>query len=184
MTNQPDLAITPAAPTDAEAISHFCQPIYAAIYPNTKYGLKPEHFAPEVFRTPDIIAYFAKTFTNTNHQRAYLAKHQGNIGGCISIERLARFYEIRALYVDLDHHQEGIGKRLLLKALEFYAGDLPLRVEVAETNLQTIAIYKHWGFTPAPQYGVNLRHWPEWPDGLQNGYIFMQAQAKDIHVKA
>ena len=54
----------------------------------------------------------------------------------------------------------------------------PLIVEVAETNAQTIEMYERWGFRQAPELGVRVRHWPEWPEGLTNDYIFLLLEAE------
>jgi GNAT superfamily N-acetyltransferase len=183
MLSLTDLRIVPATPADAPAVNDFVQPIYARTYPNSKYGLKPEHFSPKIFASPRILQYTESVLTSTNHQRAYLAKLHGQIVGCISLERLPSYYELRAFYVDPKLQGQGIGKRLLIKALEFYAGDLLLRIEVAETNAETIALYQHWGFQPTPHSGLHLRHWPEWPAGLQNGYIYLEATKETIHVR-
>lgn len=177
-----NITIVPATPADARAVSLFCQPVYVATYPNAKYGLMPEHFRYDIFDHPLTIEYFGKVMANHDNQRAYLAKLNSQIVGCISIERLEYFYELHAFYVSLDHQGQGVGKRLLHKALDFYRGDVPIRVEVGETNVKAIAMYKHWGFREAPEYGLHLRHWPEWPDGLQNGYIYMQATKGTLNV--
>lgn len=177
-----DVTIRPASSVDTPAVAAFCQPIYAAVYPNDKYGLKPEHFSAEIFQTPDTLAYFSSILTNSDTQRAYIAEQGGSIVGTISIERLDGFYEIHAFYVAVELQGQGIGRRLMSGALTFCADRLPVLVEVAETSASAISLYKHWGFRPAPQLGIHLRHWPEWPEGLKNGYIFLQANQGDIHV--
>lgn len=144
--------------------------------------MKPEHFSRAIFEHPLTIEYFAGILANSDRQRAYLAKEGDQIVGTISIARLKDFYEIHGFYVALDRQGQGIGKLLMKKALEFCRGDLPVRVEVAENLNQSIAMYQRWGFKPKPQYGLNMRHWPEWPEGLQNGYIYLQAEYKDLKV--
>jgi ribosomal protein S18 acetylase RimI-like enzyme len=178
----PDITIRPGSIKDAPAIAAFCQPIYAAVYPNAKYRVKPEHFSPEIFRTQDTLNYFAAKFSQAPHRRPYVAEQDGRIVGCISIERGPYRYEMLGFYVAPELQGQGLGKRLFAKALEFATDDVPIRGEVAETNTKAIAMYERWGFKHAPHHGVNLRHWQEWPDGLHNGYIFMEAHAKDIHV--
>lgn len=177
-----EVTLRPALPSDAAAVADFCQPIYAAIYPNAKYGMKAEHFSPKVFQSADTREYFAHLLTNHDSQRAYVAETPARIVGSINIERLADHYAIHSYYVDPMMQGQGIGKRLMRAALEFCTADLPIRLEVAETNLKTISLYEHWGFQIAPELGLSLRHWPEWPDNLENGYIFMQAHQGDLHV--
>lgn len=174
-----------ADPAEALAVARFCQPIYAATYPNTKYGLTTEHFSKAIFEDSDTVEYFAHTLEASKYQQAYLAKVSGQIVGCISIERQKDYCEIHAFYVGLEWQGKGIGRRLLQKALEFSAlhwGDLPVRVEVAETNTKSIAQYMHWGFKLAPTYGMNWRHWPEWPAEVKNAYMYMQATREDLKV--
>ena len=167
---------------DARSIAEFSQPIYVQIYPNEKYGMKPEHFSPAVFNTEDTLEYFRHVFTNHARQRAYVAERPGRIVGTISIEHSGTYYDAHAFYVDPSMQGHGLGKELMQKALHFCTADIPIRAEVAETNLKAIALYRHWGFRVAPELGLSLRHWPEWPEGLHNGYIFMIASRKDLHV--
>jgi ribosomal protein S18 acetylase RimI-like enzyme len=181
--SQADVIIRPATPADAPAVAAFCQPIYAATYPNDQYGMKPEHFSKEIFETPDTIQYFEGLLKSTPNQRAFIARDSNDVMvGTISIERLDDQYEIHAFYVALDRQGRGIGKRLMREALAFYDGTLPIRVEVAQSSQKTIAMYKHWGFRDMPELGIKLRHWPEWPEGLQNGYIFLEAKPGELHV--
>jgi ribosomal protein S18 acetylase RimI-like enzyme len=175
--------IAPASAADAQVVANFCQPIYAAIYPNDQYGMRPEHFCKEIFETPDTIQYFASLLESTPHQRAFIARDtNGTIVGTVSIERQTDYYKINCFYVALNRQGQGIGKRLTREALTFYDGILPIRVEVAQSSQKTIALYKHWGFKDMPELGIKLRHWPEWPEGLQNGYIFLQAKPGELHV--
>lgn len=176
----PELIIRPATAADAPAVAAFCQPIYALTYPNQRYGLTPEHFSPAIFSSPDTIDYFAGILASSDHQRAYLALEGKDIVGSIGITLENDHYEIHGFYIRTDRQRQEIGVQLLRRVLEFAARDLPIRVEVAETT-NARAIYEKWGFRHLPELGVNLRHWPEWPDGLHNGYIFLEAYRKDIH---
>lgn len=171
-----------AQPEDNIAVADFCQPIYAAVYPNDKYGMRPEHFSSDVFSSPRTQEYIAETMLNHNLQRAFIAENAGAIVGTISIERSEQYYDIHAFYVDPAFQGRGIGRNLMARALKFCTDNVPVRAEVAETNDRAIGMYRHWGFDEAPELGLSLRHWPEWPDGLHNGYIFFTASAKEIHV--
>jgi GNAT superfamily N-acetyltransferase len=177
-----DVVIRPAGSADAAAVAAFCQPIYASVYPNEKYGMKPEHFSPEIFNTADTIEYFEKILALNDHQRAYVASADGEIIGSISIERLSDCYEIHGFYVAQAWQGRGVGRQLVAEARKYYRGDLPVHVEVAETNEAAIAMYQRWGFTVAPHLGVNIRHWPEWPEGVQNTYIYLEAKPEDLRV--
>ena len=172
--------IRQSAPDDTAAVAAFCQPIYATVYPNDKYGLETEHFSVDIFKTADTLDYFAKTIANSSKQLSLISEDSAGIVGTISIERLDGYYEIHAFYVSIDHQGQGIGRQLLARALDFVTDDLPIRVEVAETNTKATATYSHLGFKDAPELGAKLRHWPEWPDGIQNRYIYMQARKADI----
>jgi GNAT superfamily N-acetyltransferase len=176
------ITLISAGVEDAYAVAQFCQPIYEAVYPNSKYAMLPEHFSKEVFTSLDTIQYFEKTLAMTDNQRAYLAMSDDQIVGTISIEQLNSHYEINAFYVALTHQRQGIGKRLMTVVLTFATNPKPVRFEVAETNTAAIEVYLHWGFKHAAHLGVTLRHWPEWPEGLHNGYIFLEALPGDINV--
>ena len=175
-----EITLRQSQPADAPIVAAFCQPIYAAVYPNEKYGLEPEHFSPEIFQTPDTLAYFAKTLTNSDNQLSVIARDGNEIVGTISIERLDSHYEIHAFYVAINRQGQGIGRQLLAQALKFVTDNLPVRVEVAETNVRSLDMYKHLGFQFAPELGEKFRHWPEWPEGIKNRYIYLQARKADI----
>ncbi len=169
-----NVEIGPASPDDALAVARFCQPIYAAVYPNDKYGLTAQQFSPEVFETENTLDYFRQILENNDQQRAYIARLGNQIVGTISVTEFADHYEPRCFYVDLGQHGQGVGRVLWEKAMEFCEKPLPVRVEVAETNAKTIAMYEQWGFKEDESLGVNMRHWPEWPENVQNGYIFLK----------
>lgn len=170
------LVIKKASPSDAREVSSFCQPVYELVYPNEKYGIKPEHFAPWIFESEDTIKYFASVLENREDQVAYKAIIKGRIVGTVAVTDFGNYYEPRCFYVGLDYQGLGIGKKLWSKALEFCTKDIPIIVEVGETNIDTIKLYESWGFRVNKSLGIRMRHWPEWPDDLKNGYIHMQKE--------
>jgi GNAT superfamily N-acetyltransferase len=177
-----DVTIRLATSADTKAILDMCQPIYAAVYPNSKYGLKPEHFSKTVFESQTRFDYFATMLSNNDRQCAYVAVSDDQIIGSISIERLPDSYEMHKFYVRQDFRGRGVGKQLFSKALEFATENLPIRGNAAETNKTAIDMYLRWGFHLVPEDGVKLRHWPEWPEGLVNGYISLEANKADLRV--
>ncbi len=173
-----EVIIDEAKPENADEVAAFCQPIYQAVYPNEKYGLTAEQFSPEIFKTEDTLSYFRDILDNNEHQRAYLARINGQLVGTISVTEFEDHYEPRCFYVETNLQGQGIGKTLWQKAMEFCQKPLPVRVEVAETNDKTIAMYESWGFVRKPDLGVKMRHWPEWPESIENGYIFLEKTPK------
>jgi GNAT superfamily N-acetyltransferase len=166
--------IESADPKDALDVSRFCQPIYQAIYPNRKYDLAASCFDPWVFETVETLDYFRKVLETNDHQVAYVAREDNQIIGTISIIRYDDHYEIRCFYVDEKLQGQGIGKQLWAKAMEFYDASLPLRVMVADTHKAGRRLYEKWGFHEREDLGVTTFHWPEWPKGQLNGYVWYE----------
>ncbi|MCC6953452.1 MAG: GNAT family N-acetyltransferase [Deltaproteobacteria bacterium] len=176
------IRIVPADPSAAESFSRFCQPIYEAVYPNAKYGMLPEHYSLDIFLTDDTLNYFRKLLTTSNSHGAWLAYSGTEIIGSVAITDEGDFVEARCFYVRQDLQGIGLGRRLWNEILNWWDGSKPLRVEVAETNERTIGIYERWGFRRVEELGVRLRHWPEWPEGVQNGFIFLAVNLKEAHL--
>jgi len=119
---------------------------------------------------------------NSDFQRAYVAQSDGQIVGSIAIQRNPDSYAMHMFYVSPDSRGQGVGKRLFAKALEFATEDLPIRGNAAETNQPAIDMYLRWGFHLVAEDGIELRHWPEWPEGVVNGYISLEANKADLRV--
>ncbi len=179
-----EVTIRLATPTDTKDILALCQPIYATVYPNSKYGLKPEHFSKEVFDSQNTFNNFEAMLGSDPRKRAYVALSESQIIGSIAIEHKLDCYEMHMFYVGQDFRGIGVGKRLFAKALEFATENVPVRGNAAETNQAAIDMYLRWGFRLVPEAGVNLHHWPEWPDGVVNGYITLEANKADLQVLA
>ena len=177
-----NVTIRLATPADTKAVIALCQPIYAEVYPNAKYGMKPEHFSKEVFASQNTFDHFASMLSSDPHKRAYAALSDDQIIGSIAIERKPDNYEMHMFYVSPDFRGQGVGGRLFAKALEFVTESLPIRGNAAETNKTAIDMYLRWGFHLVPEDGVKLRHWPEWPEGVVNGYISLEADKADLRV--
>lgn len=166
--------IQPGRPELAQEIAKFWQPIYQATYPNSKYRINAEHFSDALFTSSHTLGYLRDTFRNDSTHRAYVAWNESKIVGTITIQRQPDYYEIQGFYVEVDSQGNGLGKQLMSHALQFYEGDLPIRVEVAETNKRTVQMYKRWGFVRDMGYGnngVEEWHFEEWDEGEVNGYI-------------
>ena len=164
---------------DVPAITDFLQPIYAATYPNDKYGLRAEHMSAAAFASRRNQDYLRDIYDDRADLRALLALDGDTIVGSISICRRENCFDFRGFYVAVERQGHGIGTKLMAAVLDFYDGSLPIELDVSETRAETIALYERWGFRRRADIGVKLRRWDEWPAEITNGYLTMELSAKN-----
>lgn len=113
-------------------------------------------------RYPDIEHQYAPFNNLSTEARAILVyEDAGPIGcGCLRPMQETGVVEIKRMYVEPAHRNQGIGK-VILTHLEQWAleeGFVQAKLETAKRQPEAIAAYEKSGYTPIPNYGpyVNL----------------------------
>jgi GNAT superfamily N-acetyltransferase len=157
------MTIRLAQPADLPAYTDLVQRTSQATYVNPEVGFTPELFAPEVYQQPWLKDYLSARFIPEPGKHIWVATHQGQLIGTITIVEMGDICELLGLYVDVGHQGRGIGTRLWQTALKT-VGNREVVLNTYTHN-PTVAIYKHWGFIEDTS---KLRFPSQWP-GLAPG---------------
>jgi ribosomal protein S18 acetylase RimI-like enzyme len=145
--------IRDAVPTDADAIRQVQRLTWLATYPNEAFGItRADIEAFFVERTPAARQRGAarRRAINTSPRRHLWVADSGTgvVGMCLA-RKEGEVRHIQALYVLPDFQGQGIGRRLLQRALEWLGADRPVTLSVATYNSRAIAFYERLGFAPS-----------------------------------
>lgn len=170
-----------AKPTDLEQYTNLLQQTYEFTYTNAEIGLIKECFSPQVFNTPDSQKYLSSKLINSHHQKTWLVFDDKKLiasATCKIIDENKA--EFSGFYVLPDYQHQGIGKKLYQKVLNF-AQNKDLILGIYTHNINTLQIYKKWGWQIDPsrrENGYVTGHWPEWPDGVIAKSVYLILKRK------
>jgi ribosomal protein S18 acetylase RimI-like enzyme len=154
------IEIKQATPDDVFGISEVQKESWLATYPNEKYDITKEDILSEDFHSKGRIEKRIEIIKDKNsNTKFFVAKHNEKIVGYCCAQKMEGFNKIRSIYVLPDFHKNGIGKKLMSKAFEFFNNDKPVKLSVAIYNQNAIGFYKKFGF----EEGQKFEHNPEGP---------------------
>jgi GNAT superfamily N-acetyltransferase len=157
-------AVIEVTPEWAERFRNFCQVSSHASYTRPELGITADLFSKESFDRPEVVAYFEGVTAATESTRAWIAIDDGGeIIGSVAAKRWDDHCELRSLYVAAHLQRRGLGRELYERVLRFSEG-LPIRLDVVEFMLETVAIYEHWGFVVDRAAGRPRWIWTWWPE--------------------
>jgi GNAT superfamily N-acetyltransferase len=81
-------------------------------------------------------------------------------------ERTSRCY-LHSFYVAPELKGRGLGKELFERVVQFADG-CPIHLDVVEYLVDTIAVYRRWGFRVDDGTGEVVYAWRGWPDAYRN----------------
>jgi len=93
------------------------------------------------FREKITVEAFEKYLSNQEAYEYYIYEKQGKIIGCFSLLNATHFFH---LFVDADHHREGIGKALV----EYVLKQRDHKLYSVNSSLYAVPFYKKIGFVP------------------------------------
>jgi ribosomal protein S18 acetylase RimI-like enzyme len=139
--------VSDARPQDVTAIEDIRQKSWLKTYPDRRCGLTvadiKKQFNPQLRLSR--IAQGERIINTRPARHTYVAKDYGAVVGFISCRWRYRRWEISSLYIDPAYERQGIGSRLMRRALR-YIGLRKIYVSVAIYNIQAINFYKKFGF--------------------------------------
>jgi ribosomal protein S18 acetylase RimI-like enzyme len=145
------ILIEHAKPEDAEAIMMLKRAAWFAAYPNEEHGVSAEDIRKKF--TEDDLRVGIENWhrgianeTENGNRTTFVARTKGRVVGYASpcIEEEQR--RIGALYVSPDSQGQGIGSKLLGKALEWHGSDQDIYLRVLSYNDNAIRLYEKFGF--------------------------------------
>lgn len=179
------IEIEPATPDDAEVMCSIRDEAWLATYPNEKLGITEANVRVNAQGldgefVPRRVAWLKDKITNTDgNWKAYVGKVDDEVRGFViaSTDDKGRNF-LNSIYVKPRFQGEGIGSKLMQKALDWLGRDEDIYLEVANYNDNAISFYERLGFvktdnevreeidrpsyiTPIPQLEMILRPKPE-----------------------
>ncbi|OGI68577.1 hypothetical protein A2738_01715 [Candidatus Nomurabacteria bacterium RIFCSPHIGHO2_01_FULL_42_15] len=140
--------IEDAKPEDVEAIRAIVKDAWLEIYPNEKYGITTEDIsAIDWFNSESLATRRKEIIENKDTVHTFVFKNdKKEIVGFCKVLKFKDYGEIDAMYVIPELQRRGLGKKLLLKGLEWLGSDLSIRLVVVKYNFNAIEFYKKFGF--------------------------------------
>lgn len=170
-----------AKPSDLKEYINLLQTTYEFSYTNPKIGLTKNCFSPEIFNTQKAQKNFKTSLVNSSIQKTWLAfsgiKLIGSATCKIIDQNNANFL---GFYVHSKFQNQGIGKKLYQKALQF-SKNRDLLLDTHLKNSKTLKIYKKWGWQIDFSRGDNgyfYCHWSEWPKDLNIKCVYLILKRK------
>jgi ribosomal protein S18 acetylase RimI-like enzyme len=155
ITHQPDsqpLIIDRATPADAEGLVNVHGKAWIDTYPNEELGITPEAIRIRVEGEhgellPEKVERWKKELTDEGDNRAtFVARIDGNVTGFVISRYVDDQRQIAAMYVLPDAQGQGIGTKLMQKALEWWGRDEDVYLHVVSYNQHAIDFYERFGF--------------------------------------
>ncbi len=164
---------------DIEQYTDLLQQTYQHAYIKESIGLTADCFSREIFNSDDTQKYLKTSLVDTANQKTWLA-FDGNklIGSVTCALENSQKAELKGFYVRKEYQGQGIGKKLYDLALEF-AENRDLFLDIYTHNTKTIELYEKWGWkldSSRGEKGYFVRHWPEWPKGLDAKCMYMKLE--------
>jgi GNAT superfamily N-acetyltransferase len=140
--------IEDAHPEDVETLRHIVRDAWLRLYPNTEFGITKEDIEAIDWLEPVGIERRRREITDmADTIRTWVLKDtDGGIVGFCKASRSEDGGEVEAIYVREGYEGKGLGKKLLLNALEWLPNDKPIKLYVVAYNTHAIGFYKKFGF--------------------------------------
>lgn len=133
---------------DIQQIREVQKIVWLVTYPNKEYDITQEDilssFTPESDKR--FITIVQKALMSNPLVHGWIAKDEEKIVGYYFVEKTENKNRINSLYVLPQYQGQGIGKQLLLQALQWLENNKPTVLEVASYNAKAIVFYKSFGF--------------------------------------
>jgi ribosomal protein S18 acetylase RimI-like enzyme len=152
--NQLQIDIEQAVPDDAEAIYEVKRQGWLSAYPNEEAGITYEDVRKHVDgehgegiqKGVERWRSGLEKDADGKQRITYVAKHDGGLVGFVSPGLIEGQRRIGALYVLPEAQGQGVGSRLLQKAIDWHGRDEDIFLHVASYNENAINLYKRFGF--------------------------------------
>jgi len=145
------LSIEPAKPEDAKAILTLKRDAWLQTYVNAEQGITAEDIL-KAFSDADLdqaIKNWQKAIANETDdspKRTFVAKIDGKVVGYTSPDNENGKKQLGAMYVATGAQGQGVGSKLLKKAIEWHGRSNDIYAYAVSYNSKAIGFYEHFGF--------------------------------------
>lgn len=146
------IVIHEATPDHAEAIREVQRHTWIATYPNAEYGITKADIEAWFYETPEkapIRREQRRQSVATAPFHAWIAMDGETVVGFCMVKQEQQENLVQALYVLPEYQGQGVGKRLLQAALQWFGAGKEIVLNVASYNEKAMAFYRAFGFVPA-----------------------------------
>ncbi|MDQ2717701.1 MAG: GNAT family N-acetyltransferase [Chloroflexota bacterium] len=146
------IVIDEATPDHAEAMREVQRRTWVATYPNAEYGITQADIEARFYESPEnapIRRERRRQSVATAPFHAWVATDGETIVGFCTVKQEQRENLVQALYVLPEYQGQGVGKRLLQAALQWFGAGKEIVLNVAAYNEKAIAFYRAFGFVQA-----------------------------------
>lgn len=146
-----EIKIELAKPQDAEAILKLKQTAWLQTYPNEEHGVSVDDIRKKL--TDEDIAKFTLSWEKAiasekldGDRVTFVARMDGKVVGYTQPCNEDGKRMLGAMYVLPEVHGQGIGGKLLSKAIEWHGRNHDIYLNVVAYNQKAIGFYEHFGF--------------------------------------
>lgn len=144
---EPTWVIEDARPGDSKGITAVQRAGWLATYPDPSVGLFYDDIAGIAFDSPEKLASYERSIDMQDDcKRVWVARAGDQIVGYVIAEKRDDAFELRAIYVLPDYHGQGVGKKLMQTAFDWFGNERDISVWAFSHNRRAIAFYEKLGF--------------------------------------
>lgn len=141
-----EIKIRKAQPEDAKAWCKIRKECWLDIYPNTEHNITRDDILLKDFDSLEKIKNWQESFLVRTDCKYYSAIVDNKVLGiCIAYDDKP-INEIGAIYIDLNYQGQGIGAKLINKAMADFDPTKKVNLKVVSYNEKAINFYKKLGF--------------------------------------
>jgi ribosomal protein S18 acetylase RimI-like enzyme len=139
--------ISSAVKEDAARLAYIQKETWLATYPNEEYGISREDIESRDLGSNRRVTQWEEAISkNGTDRNTFVARQDGEIMGYCVAKKEETNNRIAAIYVLPGQQGQGIGKQLMLAAMDWLGKEKDIVLDVATYNAPSIAFYKHLGF--------------------------------------
>lgn len=150
--------------SDMVAYLKVCQKSAQQAYASKELGISKKLFSLDNFMQKEAYEYWQHNFTQSTHNKSYVAIMDENVVGGISAHKHPDFFELNGYYVLPQYQGKGIGSALWA-SIQPWMSTHAIELEVFSQVSKTIALYESMGFKYMGHEYDRLIHWSLWPPG-------------------
>jgi ribosomal protein S18 acetylase RimI-like enzyme len=147
-----------STPNDVFKIREIQRITWIETYPNAKAGISVEDIKNKFKDDKTLIGKKKieerKEKYKDKRKRTWVAEHKEEMVGFCLASREEEKGRIKAIYVLPEYQGEGIGSKLMKKAIEWLSEEKQIYINVVEYNLKAINFYEKHGFSKTGKRGV------------------------------
>jgi ribosomal protein S18 acetylase RimI-like enzyme len=141
-----NIQVRRATSEDAPGIAKVQKQTWFETYPNAEYGITLEDLQTKDFDSPAAIDQKRAWVGGSDASHTWVATDGNEVVAFCSAKSDPGAHAVTALYVHPTQQGYGIGKQLILAALDWLGDSESVQLEAAVYNQRAIAFYESFGF--------------------------------------